>query len=270
VVVVHRALLGPLEVALLRRSARRWLFDFDDAIMVRDSAAAPRFASWQRRVRFLRMTRHADHVIAGNDYLADQARDAAAGVTVIPTVVDLDHYGDGTGTSEAPVVGWMGTRINLMYLAPLAAPLARLAARHPEMRVKVVSDGSVTLPGVPLVAKPWRPEEELADLRSFRVGIMPLPDDPWTHGKCGVKLLQYMAAGVPVVCSPVGANSEIVQDGITGYLARGDDEWVSRIEQLLTNPARCREIAAAGRRTIEERYSVAAQLDRLLATLSPT
>jgi glycosyltransferase involved in cell wall biosynthesis len=135
--------------------------------------------------------------------------------------------------------------------------------------MKVVSDGSVTLPGVPLVAKPWRPGEERADLCSFRVGIMPLPDDPWTRGKCGVKLLQYMAAGVPVVCSPVGANAEIVQDGVNGYLARGDDEWVSRIDELLADPARCRELGAAGRRTVEERYSTAAQLDRLLAVLSP-
>jgi glycosyltransferase involved in cell wall biosynthesis len=236
--------------------------------MVRDSAAAPRFASGQRRLRFLRMARHADHVIAGNAYLADRARRATTHVSVIPTVVDVDHYrGDGEVGRE-PIVGWMGTRINLMYLATLAEPLARLAARRPEMQVKIVTDGSVTLPGVPLVVKQWRPEEELVDLRSFRVGIMPMPDDPWTRGKCGVKLLQYMAAGVPAVCAPVGANAGIVQDGVNGFLARDDDEWITRIGELLTDPAHGRALGAAGRRTVEQRYSVAVQLDQLLAVLT--
>lgn len=266
-VVVHRALLRWSEVRLLCRVAPRYIFDFDDALMFRDSAAR-RHDSWQRQFRFARMVRHAGHVVAGNTYLARQAARYQPHVTVIPTPIDLAQYPSSTEHAREPVVGWMGTRINLMYLQPLAAALGRLAGVYPEVRVKIVSDGVPVLPGVPVIAKQWSAGDELDDLHSFRVGIMPLPDDPWTRGKCALKLLQYMAAGVPVVCSPVGANTDIVDDGHNGYFARSDDEWVRRIGALLDDPARCRELGAAGRRTVAERYSVTAQLDRFLSVLA--
>lgn len=265
-VVIHRAFLSPREMRLLRRVAPAYVYDFDDAIMFRDSAA-PRQASWQRRLRWRRMVRHAGHVVAGNAYLAEQAARYQRRVTIIPTAVDLDQYGGNGAGGHDPIVGWMGTRINLMYLERLAGPLARLAARHPEVRLKVVSDGSIALPGVPLILKPWTQADELADLRSFRVGIMPLPDDPWTRGKCGVKVLQYLAAGVPAVCSPVGANREIITHGQNGYCAASDEEWVACLEELLADDVLRARFAQAGRATIAQRYDVDVQLDRLLAVL---
>lgn len=268
VVVVQRALLGPIEVALLRRAARRWLFDFDDAIMLRDSTAAPRFRSWQRQMRFQRMVRNADHVIAGNAYLAEQARTATDAVTIVPSVVDLADYPHVADFSGPPVIGWIGTRVNLMYLEAIAPALRRVIERCPAARMNVVADGSPDMRGVSAAAKQWSAASEATDLASFHVGVMPLSDDPWTRGKCAIKLLQYMAAGVPVVCSPVGANTEIVEDGVNGHFAGNEDEWVDRIGALLNDPARCRAFGAAGRRTVEERYSVAPQLDRLLAVLN--
>lgn len=266
-VVVHRAFLGRVELAFLRRVAPPYVYDFDDAIMFRDSAAR-RQSSWQRRLRWSRMVRYAGHVVAGNGYLAEQAARYQRRVTVIPTAVDVDQY-DGNGeVGRGPIVGWMGTRINLMYLERLATPLARLAARHPEVRVKVVSDGSIVLPGVPLIVKSWTQADEVADLRSFRVGIMPLPDDPWTRGKCGVKILQYLAAGVPVVCSPVGANRDIVAHGQNGYCAASDEEWVARLEELLAGDALRARFAQAGRETIVQRYGVGAMLDRFVEVLA--
>jgi glycosyltransferase involved in cell wall biosynthesis len=267
-VVVHRALLRWSEVRLLRQVAPRYVFDFDDALMFRDTAARRGYVSWQRQMRFARMVRDAGHVVAGNRYLAEQTAPHQPRVTIIPTTVDLAQYPiDSAGAREA-VVGWIGTRVNLTYVEALAAPLARLATENPAMRVKIVSDGTSVIPGVPVIAKPWSAGDELDDLRSFRVGIMPLPDDPWTRGKCAVKILQYMAAGVPVVCSPVGANTDVVVDGRNGYFARSDDDWVRCIGSLLNDPARCRELGAAGRRTVEERFSVTAQLDRFVSVLA--
>lgn len=265
-VVVHRAFLSPLELALLRRSARRWIFDFDDAIMFRDSAAV-RQPSWQRRARFARMVRAADAVVAGNAYLAAQAQRYRGQVSIVPTAVDPADYPHQATLAGDPVVGWIGTRINLMYLRAIAPALRRIAEQYPRMSLRIVSDDAIEIPGVRVETRAWNADREAADLAGFHVGIMPLTEDPWTRGKCGVKLLQYMAAGVPVVCSPVGANAEIVTDGVNGYHARTEDEWVEHVVALLDDGQTCRQFARAGRETVQRRYGVEAQLEQLLALL---
>lgn len=266
-VCVHRAFLSPFEIAWLRRAAPRYVFDFDDAIMLRDSAAG-RFDSRQRRRRFGRAAGGAAAAIAGNAYLAEHARRYQAHVTVIPSAVDPVEYSAAAGDAE-PIIGWIGTRINLMYVRPLIGALARVTQRRPAARIKIVSDGVLDAPDLPLINKAWARADEAADLRSFQVGIMPLPDDPWTRGKCALKILQYFAAGLPVVCSPVGANLDVVEHGRNGYFASTPDEWTARLEELLGDDALRRRFGEHGRALVAERYSVDVVLPRLLEVLLP-
>jgi glycosyltransferase involved in cell wall biosynthesis len=265
-VFVHRVLLSAFEHLCLARAARRYVFDFDDAIMFRDSAAS-HFDSWQRRLALSRLLRGAAAVIAGNAYLADWARRRGVTATIIPTVVDLRQYPPGTTVGGAPTVGWIGTRSTLMYLRAIVPALRRLAAQRPAVRVHVVSDGRLEVPDLPLTNTPWSLADEAAHLRGFSVGLMPLPDDPWTRGKCAVKILQYFAAGLPVVCSPVGSNAELVEDGRSGYFAVGADEWVARLTELLDDAALRRRFGERGRAVVEERYSLDVTLPRLCEVL---
>ena len=266
-VCVHRTLLNPIEHRWLRRWAPYYVFDFDDAIMFRDSSHR-RFASRRRRRRFGRMVRGARAVIAGNAYLADWAARYTHNVALIPTSIELAAHAQAYAHRDGePTIGWMGTRTNLIYLRAIAPALARVASLHQNIRLKIVADDFVDVPGIPVVRTRWSMAGELDDLRSFDVGIMPLPDDPWTRGKCAVKVLQYFAAGVPVVCSPVGASREIVEHGRNGYFARSEDEWVERLSELLADATLRRQFGAAGRDAVAERYSVHANIGRLVAAL---
>jgi glycosyltransferase involved in cell wall biosynthesis len=268
-VCIHRAFLSPLEHRWLLRAAKDYVFDFDDAVMFRDSSQR-HFESWQRRVRFRRMVAGARTVIAGNGYLADCASRYSERVIVIPTAIDLTPYPERRmALSGAPVIGWIGTRINLMYLRAVLPALTRVAHKRPDVTLKIVSDGFLDVPGVQVVNKRWSMEDEVDDVMSFQVGIMPLPDDPWTRGKCAVKLLQYFAAGVPVVCSPVGANLDVVEHGRNGYFAADEDEWVARLEELLADGEQRRQLGAAGRETVQRRYSIEANLEALVKVLFP-
>lgn len=272
-VLVHRALLPPLEHWLLRRKARGYLFDFDDAIMFRDSAAR-NMHSMRRMARFRRMVRGAKAVIAGNAYLQSWAAPLNPRTTVLPTSIELAHYPPlaPEGVRE-PIIGWIGTRVNLMYLAPLYpafAQIGRWEGQAPETdrpRLKVVCDAFPEIPGILVEKKVWTLAEEASDVCSFQVGIMPLPDDIWTRGKCGLKLLQYMAAGVPVVCSPVGTNATIVKNEINGLTATTSTEWADCLQRLLADPALRTRLRLAGRTTVENHYSMTANAPKMIALL---
>ena len=267
-VCIHRAFLSPLEQRWLRRTGKSYVFDFDDAIMFRDSSHR-HFESWQRRWRFRRMIAGARTVIAGNSYLAGWASRYSERVTIIPTAIDLTAYPERRAAcGREPVIGWIGTRINLMYLRAIVPALQRVARKCPDVKLKIVSDGLLDVRGVQVTKKDWSLEDEVEDVMSFQVGLMPLPDDPWTRGKCALKILQYFAASVPVVCSPVGANLEVVEHGRSGYFARTEDEWVARLEELLGDEARRRTFGAVGRGMVERRYSLDANLGQFVHALT--
>lgn len=265
-VCVHRVLLTPIEHRWLQRAAPRYVFDFDDAIMFRDSTHR-RFSSWQRRQRFARMVAGARNVVAGNRYLADWAARYGERVTVIPTAIDLAAYPAHPPRSRDAVIGWIGTRVNLMYLRAVLPALTRLARARPNATLKIVADDFLDAPGIHVTKKRWSLDDEVGDVMSFQVGIMPLPDDPWTRGKCAVKILQYFAAAVPVVCSPVGTNLDVMEHGRTGYFAATQEEWVTYLSELLGNAERCEQFGAAGREIVRQRYSIDANLDALISVL---
>jgi glycosyltransferase involved in cell wall biosynthesis len=164
-------------------------------------------------------------------------------------------------------VGWIGSPSTQEYLRHIGPALARFCAETGGRVQAIGVEERFQLEGVPLEAVPWSKETELAALQALDVGIMPLADSPWERGKCGFKLIQYMACGLPVVASPVGANREIVIDGETGALAATQDEWVSALKSLAGDAARRRRMGEAGRARVVSGYSLQAVAPRLAALL---
>jgi glycosyltransferase involved in cell wall biosynthesis len=263
------ALLGPAVFErLVARSGVPYVFDFDDAVFERYVSPSNGHLSY---LKFPGKTatacRLAAHVTAGNEYLADYARRFNPRVTVIPTTVDTAKYAvTPRPANEVPVVGWTGSYSTVQHLLTLGGALRRLAARE-RFRLRVIGAPDTRLEGIEGVeveVLPWRPETEVEDLRPLDVGVMPLPEDRWSRGKCGMKALQYMGLGVATVCSPVGVNTEIVRDGVNGFLAASEDEWVERLTLLLRSAELRERLGRAGRATVEERYSAEAQAPRFL------
>lgn len=212
----------------------------------------------------------ADVVTAGNAYIARRAELAGCSrVERLPTVVDLQRYSPRSPSlSDRPlVIGWIGSPSTARYLVDVALAVELLQA-HYEIRAVAVGANPEQLVGTPFQAVPWRESEEAMLVAGFDIGIMPLPDAPWERGKCGYKLIQYMACGVPVVASPVGANREIVQPEVNGLLATSIDEWEAALSRLLDNAALRHAMGGAGRRQVEEWYSLQAQAPRLIRVLS--
>lgn len=198
-------------------------------------------------------------ITAGNRYLADRAKAAGARrIEIVPTVVDLSAY---TLRSEsvstcAPSIGWIGTPSTWTeYMAPLMPLLTQVAKAH-SARIAVVGAGSAAEAHPLLDNLQWAEDSEVARIQAMDIGIMPLSDTPWARGKCGYKLIQYMACGLPVVASPVGVNSDIVEHGVNGFLATTDAEWNDAITTLLRDPDLRHRMGQAGRKKVEEQYSL--------------
>jgi glycosyltransferase involved in cell wall biosynthesis len=255
--------LGPalIERALAHRLP--FIFDFDDAIHLRPPVSSN---LWARALRPPAKTgticKLARHVTVGNEYLARMARRVSRSVTVIPTTIDTDAYVvRERADNELPIVGWTGSPTTLCYLETIAGALRRLAARV-DFELRIIG-GQVEVPGVKTRCLPWKAETEAEDVRPFDVGLMPLVDDEWCQGKCGLKALQYMALGIPPVVSPLGVGTEIVRNGVNGFHANTENDWVERIEELLRTPDLRRRFGREARRTVEERFSARVQAPRL-------
>lgn len=266
-VVIQKRLFARPVLGLLRRRARRLVFDFDDAVNLgRDGESRTRGG------RFAAMVRAADLTIAGNAYLRDQAAAlGAARVEVLPTALDVRRYALHEPKDDA-VLGWIGGGGNVPYLETIVPALAAAAAREPRLRLRVISNRFPKAAGVPVESRPWSEERETEDLREVDIGLAPLPDDPWTRGKCGFKILQYMAAAVPVVASPVGVQATIVEHGRTGFLASTPKEWTDGVIELAGDVGKRKAFGLAGRRKVEREFAaerVGAKLAKLLLELRP-
>jgi len=275
------------------------LLEFDDAI----------YLTAGHRAKIEALCGMADAVIVGNRFLEAFARPHARRVFVIPTTVALDRYADAlvhqrarrrqreAGPSSVALAGrhadggsadtesgvetfricWIGLRYNFSYLEPLAEPLRRLSSETPSCELRVVSSNRPELgrswDGVRVVGRPWSEAGESRDIADCDVGIMPLTDTEWARGKCALKLLQYMAAGVPVVASPVGVNADLIRHGENGLLASTPEEWETALRSLRDDPALAAGLGEAGRRTVESDYSVeggAARVAEAYGLASPT
>lgn len=247
-----------IEHALLPRAVPLAV-DYDDAVFHRydmhRSAAVHRILG--RKLDKLMAS--ASLVTAGNRYLADRA--AAAGaqrVEIVPTVVDLTAYTRRPEpfSPSAPTVGWIGTPSTWTeYVAPMM-PLLTQAAEAAGARIAAVGAGRAAAAHRLLDNLPWNEESEVARIHEMDIGIMPLTDTPWARGKCGYKLIQYMACGIPVIASPVGVNSEIVEHGVNGFLASSDAEWAEALQTLLSDANLRARMGEAGRLKVERDYSL--------------
>jgi glycosyltransferase involved in cell wall biosynthesis len=272
-VVLVRRLFTRFEFAGLRQAAPRFAYDFDDALCFRDSSRGEPESPVRLR-RFTRTVAAAALVTTGNPYLAQLARDvgATAPVVVAPTPIDADRYAPAVPDATAFPgfrVGWIGSRSTRPYLRVVAPALRKLALRRPELVVAVMADAPPEeLAGIEVEFTPWSEEGEVPFLRSLHVGLMPLTDDPWSRGKCGFKLLQYLACGVPAVASAVGVNVDIAEDGRAARLASSEMEWVGALTALAADPAAARELGARGRAAVEARWSTRVLGPRFAAALA--
>lgn len=263
---VERALL-PKHVPLVT--------DYDDAVFHRYDLHR---SAMVRRVlgqKLDRLMAASALVTAGNGYLADRARAAGAPrVEIVPTVVDIDAYGlrPATGAADmAPVIGWIGTPSTWgEYMVSMLPMLTNVAAQE-GARILTVGAGPQVMPQPLLDAQSWSEDTEVARIQEMDIGLMPLTDTPWARGKCGYKLIQYMACGLPVIASLVGVNAEIVEHGVNGFLASTEAEWRDALTSLLRDPGLRARMGAAGRKKIETHYSLQVwgpQLAGLMADLA--
>jgi glycosyltransferase involved in cell wall biosynthesis len=231
----------------------RYVVDYDDAVFHNyDLSLHPLKRILADKID--RVMRSSALVVCGNEYLAERARFAGARrVEVIPTTVDMERYRTAAPQAhDRIVVGWIGSLTTVIHLQLVADALRELASEFP-LRLCVVG-AQFAAPGIDIDCRPWSEDTEVGELQQFDIGIMPLIDTPFVRGKCGYKLIQYMAAGKPVVASPVGMNLEIVEHGRCGYLASTSDEWLSALRALCANSEARQSMGAQGRLTVEQRY----------------
>jgi glycosyltransferase involved in cell wall biosynthesis len=267
-VILQRRLLPGWQLGVLRRAARRLVFDFDDAVFLRDSYSPRGLHDPLRLRRFAATVRAADAVAAGNTFLHAQAarRAGTRPVHVLPTCVDPRRYPfarHGRAAGQAQLV-WVGSASTLRGLETIRPLLENLGRRLPGLELKLVCDRFLQWWHLPVVPCPWSEAGEASAIASADVGISWVPDDLWSRGKCGLKVLQYLAAGLPVVANPVGVHREMVRHGETGFLAETPAQWVEAVGRLAHDPALRRRLGEAGRRLVVAGYSVEAGAARWL------
>lgn len=234
-VFLHKKCLNFFDAFWLRKYSKRIIYDFDDAIMY--SPKAPQQNSLARLLPFRRTVKLADLVIAGNAYLAELARKFNPNVQVLPTALDISDYklqADPKNDDKIRLV-WIGSKATLRYLADIRSALEKIGSHFQNVTLRIVCDDFFELQNMKVEKCRWSKETEATDLVTSDIGLAPLPDNRFTRGKCGFKVLQYAAAGLPVVASPVGVNCEYVQDNTTGLFAEDKTQWADRIQRLIEN-----------------------------------
>ncbi|MGH9388363.1 MAG: glycosyltransferase family 4 protein [Vicinamibacteria bacterium] len=266
------ARIGP---ALLER-AIRWLgvplvYDFCDPIYLPYRSPMNHHLSRLKCIgKTASICRLADHVIVGNDCLAEYARRYNPKVSVVPITIDTRIYkarGTTRTVAEPPVIGWSGSHSTVPHLDTIRPVLQELA-RLRRFRLLVVGAPAYRLDGVDCMARPWSAAREIEDLHEMDIGVMPLPDDTWSRLRSHLKVRQYMGAGIPAIASPATATRELIQDGVDGYLAEGAEEWLDRLARLIDDPGLRLAIGRRARATIEERYSGEIWAARVLQILN--
>jgi len=270
-VFLHREALplGPpvFEWFITKVLRKKLIYDFDDAIWLTDRTNESAILRWLRwRSKVSSVCRWSYKVSCGNAYLADYARQFNPNVVINPTTIDTRiHRPIPKTPTEKVTIGWTGSHSTLKYLSTLIPVLQQLEDQFEQIHFLVIADRDPQLPLRRCQFVPWDNAREIHDLARIDIGVMPLPDDPWTRGKCGFKALQYMALEIPAVVSPVGVNKEIVADGVDGYWCTTHAEWADRLSTLIVNADQRRSMGARGRQKVIEHYSVDANTSNFLS-----
>jgi len=265
-VVIQRKLFGPIFLKLLKRANPNLVFDFDDAIFLKSSGQA----SKKRQRSFNRTMSTIKQVWGGNRYLASHARTLGATSDVIPTAINIEKYVPtcfDNHDDNALTLIWIGSRSTRKYLKDFEATFEEIGEAIPGLTLLVVADFEFALKNITVKNIPWSLESEQTSLNAADIGIAPMTDNPWTRGKCALKVLQYMAAGLPVVSSDSGANAEVITEGKTGYLGNTAESWINAINTLKDKQHRA-VLGRAGRKVVEQGFTTEICFDKMLRSLN--
>jgi glycosyltransferase involved in cell wall biosynthesis len=256
------------------KSGAKLVFDFDDAIWNLDTSEANKKFEWLKNPGKTAEIISMSHlVIAGNQYLASYAKRHNRNVVIVPTTIDMEEYSRASApvsNLQSPIcIGWSGSLTTIKHFE-FAVPFLREIKKKygDKVQIKVIGDPNYVNEELGVRGLAWKKEDEVKELSSFDIGIMPLPDDEWAKGKCGLKGLQYMALGIPTIMSPVGVNTEIIRDGENGMLATTTEEWVSMLEQLIASAELRNRIGSGAIQTVKEQYSVDAWKQKYMELLT--
>lgn len=255
-----------LEKAIRKRVANI-IYDFDDAIWIPNVSEANKRFSWLKDYdKTAKIIALSDMIFVGNSYLKEYAEKHNNNVKIIPTTIDTEEYKPYKRTNNSKVcIGWSGSITTIQHFNYAVKILKQIKQKYAEkVEIKLIGDKNYVNKDLNVEALAWVKQTEIEDLCSFDIGIMPLPDDKWAKGKCGLKGLQYMALEIPTIMSPVGVNTEIIQDGENGFLADSDDEWIDKISRLIESEELRKKLGIAGRKTVIEKYSVEVWKDKYL------
>lgn len=262
VVFIHREtypFFGPVIESMLHWMGKPLVFDFDDAIFLPNTSKENRYIDRLKNpdkiIGIIKMSRL---VIAGNLYLKNFASQYNGNVIVIPSSLDTDHYrpAERKKAKIGITIGWIGSVTTQEFLADIEDALAVISARYKGIVIKIVGGEFQSRKLTNIINKKWSLADEVDDIQSFDIGIMPMPDNEWTRGKCGFKAILYMACGIPVVASSVGVNSEIVDDGVNGFLVKTRDEWVEKLSLLIDDYKLRETMGQKGRQKVLGEYSL--------------
>lgn len=251
-----------------KKTGAKIVFDFDDSIWLQNVSEANRlFAFLKNASKTSRLIEMSDVVIAGNEYLAQYARQFNQNVEIVPTTIDTNEYKPlrNADPSAKITIGWSGSITTIQHFKFSLPFLAKIKEKYGDrVAIKVIGDGNYVNDALGIKGLPWKKETELSDLNSFDIGIMPLPDDEWAKGKCGLKGLQYMALEIPTIMSPVGVNTTIIHDGGNGFLAATDEDWINKASMLIDDSELRMKMGKAGRQTVIDHYSIDSQKENYL------
>lgn len=250
---------------------RGLVLDVDDAVWLPEPGGHPLARLRRNAAKLIWLASRADRVIAGNDHLADWLGQHTRDVTVVPSLVDTDRVATKVHRDSSTIVlGWIGSPSTARYLTAIRGALEAFAGTHPELTVRLVVVGgqAPNVNGVEVDQWRWTEQSESDALSTMDVGLMPLPDNAWTRGKCAYKALQYMSAGVPVVADDVGLTGTIIGNGSAGILARTSSDWQEALEALASSAELRQRMGAAGRARVEREYSVRVWGPRLATVIS--
>lgn len=251
-VLLHKKTLNILDAKLLRLFSKLIIYDFDDAVMYRPTKPE---CDRTRHFRVFRQTaKMVDVIIAGNEYLAQHARKFCSKVYVLPTGLGVDAYNIEENRKRDGKIRlvWIGSRATLEYLENIKDALEELGKNYSNIVLRIIADDFFDLGNMPIEKYKWSIESQYADVAECDIGLAPLPDNRFTRGKCGFKILQYFAAGLPVVASPVMVNGELILNSKAGFIAQTNQQWKEQILTLVQNPALRREMGLKGKEYVKQ------------------
>lgn len=260
----HRHLTPPTRTGGWRRAARRLVYDFDDPVFFSTHPGRIR-GRISRRLKFAVWLRRCDAALPANEYLAQRARKHCRQVHVVPMAIDLGPSPGERPVCETTELLWMGSRATTKFFRELLPALEQLAAIRGDWRLRVVGHEQLSTTAVNVDFRQWSPDQQRAALSQCHIGLCPMPDTPWTRGKCPFKVLEYMGAGLPWVGSAVGENITYAGEGddARGMVAADDKQWVSALSKLLDDAELRRRMGAAGRAYVERNHAREPLADKL-------